>query len=85
VGFPEATQHVIRRRRTIPDPQAIDDPARRSAIETALDYMGLKPGARSLARQSDWSFMASCTNSGLSDLRAAAEVARGRSGPGVRA
>ena len=35
-------EHVIGVDGRIPDPQAIDDPARRAAIETALDYMGLK-------------------------------------------
>ena len=56
------------------------------AIETALDYMGLKPGAPIAGTPVDWVFIGSCTNSRLSDLRAAAEVARGRKvAPGVRA
>ena len=64
----------------------IDDPARRAALETALDYMGLKPGAPIAGTPVDWVFIGSCTNSRLSDLRAAAEVARGRKvAPGVRA
>src|SRR5207237_1140675 len=70
----------------IPDPETIDDPARRAAIETALDYMGLKAGAPIAGTPVDWVFIGSCTNSRLSDLRAAAEVARGRKvAPGVRA
>ena len=70
----------------IPDPDAIDDPARRAAIETALDYMGLEAGAPIAGTPVDWVFIGSCTNSRLSDLRAAAEVARGRKvAPGVRA
>jgi 3-isopropylmalate/(R)-2-methylmalate dehydratase large subunit len=61
-------------------------PIRRAAIETALDYMGLKPGAPIIGTRVDWVFIGSCTNSRLSDLRAAAEVARGRKvAPGVRA
>jgi 3-isopropylmalate/(R)-2-methylmalate dehydratase large subunit len=40
-------EHVIGVDGRIPDPQAIDDPARRAAIETALDYMGLKAGSSS--------------------------------------
>jgi len=79
-------EHVIGVDDNIPDPKAIDDPARRAALETALDYMGLKAGAPIAGTPVDWVFIGSCTNSRLSDLRAAAEVARGRRvAPGVRA
>jgi 3-isopropylmalate/(R)-2-methylmalate dehydratase large subunit len=79
-------EHVIGVDGHVPDPQAIADPARRAAIETALDYMGLKAGAPIIGTPVDWIFIGSCTNSRLSDLRAAAEVARGRKvAPGVRA
>ena len=79
-------EHVIGVDGNIPDPRTIDDPARRAAVETALDYMGLKAGAPIAGTPVDWVFIGSCTNSRLSDLRAAAEVARGRKvAPGVRA
>ena len=86
VTWGTSPEHVIGVDGRIPDPQTIDDPARRAAIETALDYMGLKPGAPIAGTPVDWVFIGSCTNSRLSDLRAAAEVARGRKvAPGVRA
>jgi 3-isopropylmalate/(R)-2-methylmalate dehydratase large subunit len=79
-------EHVFGVDGRVPDPQAIGDPARRAAVETALEYMGLKPGAPIAGTPVDWVFIGSCTNSRLSDLRAAAEVARGRKvAPGVRA
>ena len=79
-------EHVIGVDGNIPDPRTIDDPARRAAVEAALDYMGLKAGAPIAGTPVDWVFIGSCTNSRLSDLRAAAEVARGRKvAPGVRA
>jgi len=79
-------EHVIGVDGHIPDPKAIDDPVRRAAAEAALDYMGLKPGAPIAGTPIDWVFIGSCTNSRLSDLHAAAEVARGRKvAQGVRA
>ena len=70
----------------IPDPADAADEAARAARRTALDYMGLEPGRPIAGTAVDWVFIGSCTNSRLSDLRQAAEIARGgRVAPGVEA
>ncbi len=53
-------------------------PSRRAGLEAALRYMGLEPGQKLAGTKVDWVFIGSCTNSRLSDLRAAAEVLKGR-------
>jgi 3-isopropylmalate/(R)-2-methylmalate dehydratase large subunit len=69
----------------VPDPSRVDDAAARSSIESALRYMRLAPGVPVLGVPVDVVFVGSCTNSRIGDLRAAAEVVRGRRvAPGVR-
>jgi 3-isopropylmalate/(R)-2-methylmalate dehydratase large subunit len=62
----------------VPDPAAAPDAGRRQAWEAALAYMGLEPGRPIAGTRVDRVFIGSCTNSRLSDLRLAADVARGR-------
>jgi len=51
---------------------------RRTAVESALAYMGLAPGTALEGLPIERVFIGSCTNSRLSDLEAAAAVVRGR-------
>ena len=71
-------EHVIGVDSVIPDPSHLPDPEKRQAAATALDYMGLTPGRKIAGTPVDWVFIGSCTNSRLTDLRAAAAVASGR-------
>jgi len=70
----------------VPDPALEPDPKRRQSLEASLDYMGLRPGQPIEGVGIDWVFIGSCVNARLSDLRAAAILARGRKvAPHVRA
>ena len=69
-----------------PIPAQISDSVKRDAAERALAYMGLEPGQKLEGLKIDRVFIGSCTNSRIEDLRAAAEVAKGKHvAAGVRA
>jgi len=62
----------------IPDPSAISDRTERTSAERALAYMDLLPGVPLLGKPVDVVFIGSCTNSRITDLRAAARVLKDR-------
>ena len=62
----------------VPDPQMIDDPIHRGAIERALKYMGLNANQSIDSIRLDRVFIGSCTNSRIEDLREAAKVVDGK-------
>ena len=62
----------------VPDPAQEEDENRRIKMIRSLEYMGLEAGTPLTEIKINRMFIGSCTNSRLEDLRAAAEVAKGR-------
>ena len=69
---------VMRMDSTIPDPDSFEVPSQREAASRALDYMGLTAGTHIRDVAVDTVFIGSCTNGRIEDLRAVADVAKGR-------
>ncbi|MBP9603132.1 MAG: 3-isopropylmalate dehydratase large subunit [Chromatiaceae bacterium] len=62
----------------VPNPAAEPDPTKAAGMRRALEYMGLEAGTPITEIRPDKVFIGSCTNSRIEDLRAAAEVVKGR-------
>jgi len=62
----------------VPDPESAPDDDKRQAMMRALAYMGLTAGTPMTELRIDTAFIGSCTNGRIEDLRAVAQIAKGR-------
>ena len=70
--------HGVPLARTVPAPEYFAGDEAQASARKALDYMGLTPGTPMRDIDIDTVFIGSCTNGRIEDLRAAAQVLKGR-------
>ena len=78
VSWGTSPEMVVGVDKCIPDPAKENNPIKRAGMEKALDYMGLRASTPMTDIKLDKIFIGSCTNSRIEDLRAAAEILRGK-------
>lgn len=78
VSWGTSPEMVLAVDQRVPDPAAEADLVKRGSIDRALKYMGLTANQAITDIKLDRVFIGSCTNSRIEDLRAAAEIAKGR-------
>ena len=78
VTWGTSPQDVLPITGAVPDPATAGDEATRQSIVRSLEYMGLEAGTPLAQIAIDRVFIGSCTNGRIEDLRAVAEIAKGR-------
>ena len=78
VTWGTSPQHAIPIDKRIPNPAGETDSSAKQSMQRALQYMDLNPGTKMKDITIDAAFIGSCTNSRLSDLRAASAVLKDR-------
>jgi 3-isopropylmalate/(R)-2-methylmalate dehydratase large subunit len=78
VTWGTSPMHATGINRLVPNPADEPNENIRTSMQRALEYMALKPGTPLEGIPIDAAFIGSCTNSRLSDLRAAAEILKDR-------
>ena len=78
VSWGTSPQDVVPITGVVPGPDDFEDEAKKASCNRALDYMGLTPGTKMEDIEVDKIFIGSCTNSRIEDLRAAANILKGK-------
>ncbi len=78
VSWGTSPEMVVGVSAAIPSPTDFKDSVKQEAAKNALNYMGLEGGKPITSIYLDKVFIGSCTNSRIEDMRAAAQVAKGK-------
>ena len=84
VTWGTSPEDVISITGVVPDPKDAPNEDKAAAIKRSNEYMGLQPGTKMTDIEIDTVFVGACTNGRIEDIRAVAEVAKGRKVEGIR-